>query len=156
LWSNSSLEKTSRPLKFTTDSNNSMGKSVSYGDCSPYSVQCHCTVGAVQLHFTLYLLIFLRSLAGYSLRHFQNWLPPLPPHFDQYLPNSDPRSSLFCSPWRQHNSASTKGDPLTSTSGLCQRNIRLQNSIEIWKMMPKTRAAAAFAVGRTPSRVFNK
>jgi len=26
------LEKTSRPLKFTTDSNNSMGKSVSYGD----------------------------------------------------------------------------------------------------------------------------
>ena len=32
LWSNSSLEKTSRPLKFTTDPNNSMGKSVSYGD----------------------------------------------------------------------------------------------------------------------------
>ena len=30
LWSNSS-EKTSRPLKFTTDSNNSMGKSVSHG-----------------------------------------------------------------------------------------------------------------------------
>ena len=30
LWSNSSLEKTSRPLKFTTDSNNSMGKNVSY------------------------------------------------------------------------------------------------------------------------------
>ena len=29
LWSNSSLEETSRPLKFTTDSNNSMGKSVS-------------------------------------------------------------------------------------------------------------------------------
>jgi len=29
------LEKTSRPLKFTTDSNNSMGKSVSYGDTLP-------------------------------------------------------------------------------------------------------------------------
>ena len=29
LWSNSSLEKTSRPLKFTTDSNNSTGNSVS-------------------------------------------------------------------------------------------------------------------------------
>ena len=31
-WSNSSLEKMSRPLKFTTDSNNSMGKSVSVGE----------------------------------------------------------------------------------------------------------------------------
>jgi len=32
------LEKTSRPLKFTTDSNNSMGKSVSVGDTLPHTV----------------------------------------------------------------------------------------------------------------------
>jgi len=31
LWSDSSLEKTSCLLKFTTDSNNSMGKNVSHG-----------------------------------------------------------------------------------------------------------------------------
>jgi hypothetical protein len=34
LLSNSSLEKTSRPLKFTTDFNSSMGKRVSHGPVS--------------------------------------------------------------------------------------------------------------------------
>ena len=42
LWSNSSLEKTSRPLKFTTDSNNIMGKSVSVGDTLPHTVVGVC------------------------------------------------------------------------------------------------------------------
>ena len=41
LWSNSSLEKTSSPLKFTTDSNNSMGKSVSVGELREWSHNLH-------------------------------------------------------------------------------------------------------------------
>ena len=35
-------EKRSRPLKFTTDSNNSMGKSVSVGDTLPHTVVGVC------------------------------------------------------------------------------------------------------------------
>ena len=36
----------SRPLKFTTDSNNSMGKSVSYGDTLPHTVAAAADIPA--------------------------------------------------------------------------------------------------------------
>jgi len=56
----------SRPLKFTTDSNNSMGKSVSYGDTLPHTVVCTGVSGYSYVNAETVSLIVYTGVSGYS------------------------------------------------------------------------------------------